>query len=81
MSCGLDISRKYIIKSFLDKQDLPEEDHSNLRLNISNKLPETAKCHICTFLKREVTHYKCLKCNNPTCMQHMANICLICVEN
>jgi len=80
LSCPkLNISQKYIIKSFLDEQDLPEEDHSNL--NVSNKLPKNAKCRICTFLKREATDYKCLKCNQPTCMQHMANICLICAEN
>jgi len=79
------IRDKYVIKSFLDEQDLPKEDPSNLRLNISNKLLTRKRvyCNFCSkfFLKRKLTKRKCLKCNIPMCRRHTAKICRKCAEN
>jgi len=78
---NLHISVQCRLKSFLDEQDLPEEDSRNLRLDISNKLSKQATCYLCPTSKSGNTRFNCLKCNNSMCRIHKASICQSCAEN
>jgi len=78
---NLHILVQYRLKSFLDENDLSEEDPRNLQLNISNKLYTTLSCYLCPSIIRRRAYYKCLKCNNSMCNIHEASICQRCAEN
>jgi len=68
------------LKSFLDENDLSEEDSRNLRLIILNKsMP--VKCYLCPVSQRRNTRNICLKCNNSMCMMHEASICPNCAKD
>jgi len=72
-------SVQYRLKFFLDEQDLPGEDPRNLRLDISNRVYRQI-CYFCPILKKKLTSFKCLKCNNSMCKIHKASICQSCAE-
>jgi len=76
---NLHVSVHCSLKSFLDKQDLPEEDPHNLRLDISNRVSRQI-CRFCPILNKKKTTFKCLKCNNSMCHVHKASICQSCAE-
>jgi len=69
------------LKSFLDKNDLPEGEPRKLRLDISNKLTKKATCYLCPTSKRKDTMFKCLNCNNLMCEIHQASVCQSCAED
>jgi len=69
------------LKSFLDENDLHEEDPRNLQLDDSNKLLKEARCYLCPTSKRKTTKIKCLKCNNFMCHIHKASICQSCAND
>jgi len=72
---------KHNIKYFLNQQDLIEiENLRNLRLDISNTLPNTVKCSICRFFYSQAksTRQECLQCHTAICIFHKAKICENC---
>jgi len=68
------------LKSFLNENDLPEEDPCNLQLDILNK-SKVGSCYLCPTSKRINTRSKCLKCDNFMCKIHEASICQNCAED
>lgn len=56
---------KKIIKDILNE----EEQASPVTKDISDRLPKRKTCRYCAYEKRRQTAYKCIKCDNPCCLE------------
>lgn len=57
------------------------EETCNISQEISDKLPKRKTCRYCPYQKRRQTAYKCIKCENPCCLECSKKVCNACALN